>query len=73
MTIDYEALLDLWDVRDIPACDEGMRLARSFLITCGEAVNWHGEENPVTRLAAIKADYLAMVEHKRRCEKCNEA
>jgi hypothetical protein len=33
------ALLNLWNVSDVPACDEGMELARLFLIAAGECVN----------------------------------
>jgi hypothetical protein len=39
MPIDHKALLGLRNLEEMPACDEGMRLARSVLISGGEAVS----------------------------------
>jgi hypothetical protein len=35
MPVDCKALLALWDLENIPACDVGMELAKTFLECCG--------------------------------------
>jgi hypothetical protein len=72
MPIDRNALLALWKLEDIPACDEGMELARTFLESCGQGVDRLGIEEPADRISQIAASYTAMVEHGSGCEKCNE-
>ena len=42
MPIDTISLLSLWKLEDIPACDEGMELARELLEACGTAVDGVG-------------------------------
>jgi hypothetical protein len=39
MRLNREKLLNLWDLEDMPACDAGMQLVESFLMSCGEAVD----------------------------------
>ena len=39
MPIDPSALLNLWSLDELPACDEGMEHARAFLASAGEAVS----------------------------------
>ena len=63
MSIDRNALLALWKLEDIPACDEGMMLAQVFLESCGEGVNRLGSEEPADRITEIAASDTAMVEH----------
>jgi hypothetical protein len=46
MPIDPKALLKLWSLEEMPACDEGMELARSFLVSAGEAVSRVQNEDP---------------------------
>ena len=72
MHLKRQKLLSLWELEDIPACDNGMRLAESFLLNCGEAVDRLGEEEPDDCLAQIRATYMAFVEHGDGCDKCNE-
>jgi hypothetical protein len=36
--VDAGALLNLWKLEDMPACDEGMELARAFLNSCVKAL-----------------------------------
>jgi hypothetical protein len=38
MPVKSDALLSLWDIENMPACDEGMELARRFLEAAGECV-----------------------------------
>jgi len=70
--MDQAALLKLWDLDDLPACDEGMQLARVFLESAGEGVNRFGREEPADRITEMNAAYMALVEHGADCDKCNE-
>ncbi|MBB5058102.1 hypothetical protein HDF16_002808 [Granulicella aggregans] len=67
-----EALLKLWNMDEIPACDKGMELAQAFLISAGEAVYRLGTEEPGDRLTELTAAYMAMAEHYGGCDNCNE-
>jgi hypothetical protein len=72
MPIDRKALLALWDLENIPACDVGMELAKTFLECCGAGVHRLGSEEPADRITEIAASYTALVEHGADCDKCNE-
>jgi hypothetical protein len=72
MPIDRNALLALWRLEDIPACDVGMELAITFLESCGEGVDRLGCEEPADRITEITSSYTALVEHAADCEKCNK-
>ena len=71
MPIDRNALLALWKLEDIPACDEGIMWAEVILESCGEGVNRLGIEEPADRIANITARYMALVEHGGDCDKCS--
>jgi hypothetical protein len=49
-----------------------MMLAQAFIISCGEAVNKVGTEEPLDRMNDIQACYMALVEHGESCDNCNE-
>jgi hypothetical protein len=70
--MDDKALLALWKTDDMPACPEGMMLARAFLISCGEGVNRLGTEEPSDRITDMTACYMALVEHDDGCDNCHE-
>jgi hypothetical protein len=72
MPIDRNALLNLWRLEDIPACDEGMQLARSFLISAGEAVSMVDIHDPEHLRMEFNVQYDAFVRHCAECPKCNE-
>jgi hypothetical protein len=63
MPIDRNALLALWNLENIPACDVGMELAKAFLESCGQGVDRLGIEELADRITEITASYTAMVEH----------
>jgi hypothetical protein len=73
MPIAHDQLLSLWDLENIPACDEGMRLAQAFLEAAGECVNTLGRGRTSGTRAALLTAYNWMEAHGNRCEKCNEA
>jgi hypothetical protein len=70
--MDPKALLDFWKLDEIPACNEGMMLAQTFLISCGRAVDCLGVEEPSDRITDLTACYMALVEHGDGCDSCNE-
>ena len=72
MGIDRKALLDLWNVVDMPACDAGMELATKFLETCGEGVDRLGVEEPSDRITEMNAAYMELVNHGIDCDECRE-
>jgi hypothetical protein len=72
MRLNRDKLLTLWDTEDLPACESGMQLAEAFLLSCAEAVNRFGEEEPADRITEITASYNAMVEHCDLCNHCKE-
>jgi hypothetical protein len=72
MAIDRKALLDLWNVVDMPACDVGMDLATKFVDVCVEGVDRLGVEEPSDRITEMNGAYMTLVEHGADCDKCNE-
>jgi lipase chaperone LimK len=61
---------ELWTLDRTPACEDGMRLAHTFLELCGEAVDERNEaELDGDRFAFNRAwrDYAA---HRKNCLKC---
>jgi hypothetical protein len=72
-TIDRNELLALWNLEDIPACDEGMKLAQAFLEAACECVNRLGIGRTSGTRAALLSALNAMERHGDGCPKCNEA
>ena len=72
MPVQSEALLSFWDIENMPACDEGMELARRFLVVAGECVNTLGHGRTSTSRNDLLWTYNAMVNHSDKCAKCNE-
>jgi hypothetical protein len=70
--MNHKKLLDLWETDEMPACEEGMRLAQAFLVAAGEGVDRLGVEAPEDRLTELNAAYMALVEHGNGCDDCNE-
>ncbi|MBB5061415.1 hypothetical protein HDF16_006151 [Granulicella aggregans] len=48
MAMNHKKMLDLWNMDEMPACDEGMKLAEVFVIAAGEVVNRLGIEDRKT-------------------------
>jgi hypothetical protein len=71
--MDPKALLGLWKLDEIPACNEGMVLAQAFVVSCGRAVDGLGVEEPSDRITDMNTCYTALVEDGDGCDKCNEA
>jgi hypothetical protein len=65
MNIDPNALLALWKTDVIPACDDGMVLARQFLESCTMALE-------TGNLANFNARFDSYRRHQSSCDKCNE-
>jgi hypothetical protein len=54
--MDTNALLDLWKDDEIPACDEGMILAKEYLVSCGNAVQWGAWTNQLPYAPSSTSD-----------------
>jgi hypothetical protein len=52
MPVKSDTLLSVWDMETMPACDEGMELARRFL-EAGECVNTLGHGKDRAQAAMI--------------------
>ena len=69
---DKDAFLALWKLDQLPACDEGMELARRFLLRAGEAVDQLDLDTVIaTRNGLIRA-HKELVAHRAECPNCNE-
>ena len=72
VAIDKEAFLALWKLDELPACEEGMDLARRFLLRAGEAVDKLDQTDVIaTRNALIRA-HKELTAHRAECPLCNE-
>jgi hypothetical protein len=69
---DHQALLSLWNITEIPACEKGMKYAEAFLIAAGDGVNALGTEDPETRVQIVTEAYMELVTHGIDCDDCNE-
>jgi hypothetical protein len=70
--INTKALLSLWKVDQIPACDEGMELAREFLIACVRGVDRISVEDTLALRSDFIFRYSRFALHRETCPKCNE-
>jgi hypothetical protein len=70
--MDYNKLLALWKLDEMPACGEGMKLAQAFLISAGQAIDRLGVEAPEDRLTELTAAYMTLAEHRFDCDDCKE-
>jgi hypothetical protein len=50
-----------------------MKYIEDLLVSCGEAVDRLGREEPADRLTEVEAAYMAMIEHVDVCDDCKEA
>lgn len=72
MPIDPSALLNLWSLEELPACDEGMEHARAFLTSAGEAVSSIENHDPRLLLREFVVLFRIFAAHSATCPKCNQ-
>ena len=72
MQINRDKLISLWNLEDIPACDEGTMLAQTFLEASGECLSNQGPGRTSSTRSSLLNAYNAMVKHSDTCEKCND-
>jgi len=72
MPANLPRLLELWNLEEMPACDEGMELAELFIVRCLEAVAILDEAEAIPKRNAIIRAHKTFVEHRAACGKCNE-
>ena len=66
--MDRYDLLKLWDMRNVPLCDEGLDLAGDFLVSCGQAV----DKINLGHSPADRQSFNLLVMHSNTCSNCNE-
>ncbi len=72
MPIDRAQLLALWKLDELPACDDGMELARLFLERAGEAVDRLDEANIIAARNTMIRAHKELIAHRATCPKCNK-
>jgi hypothetical protein len=72
VNIDSKAFLSLLKLPDMPACDEGMELAKQFLEACGYAVANVDAEDSTDLTVRFVQCWNAFLKHRNDCPKCNE-
>jgi hypothetical protein len=73
MPVENDQLLSHWPyLEKPPVCDDGVKLAETFLIAASECVNRLGIGRTVGTRAALLTALNAMEKHGDRCDKCNE-
>ena len=70
--MDHQALLTLWNLEDMPGCDEAMERAREFLETAGEIVDTLGLDRTVELREELLSRLSRLMGHRAGCDKCNE-
>ncbi len=65
-------LLKLWDMSNVPLCDEGLDLAGDFLVSCGQAVDKIDMGNSPVNRHEFNLLFNRLVAHSNTCPKCNE-
>jgi hypothetical protein len=72
MPINPNALLNLWSLEELPACDEGMEHARAFLTSAGEAVSNIEIHDPRLLLRKFVVLFRIFAAHSVTSPKCNQ-
>jgi hypothetical protein len=72
MPIDPSALLNLWSLEELPACEEDMEHARAFLSSAGEAVSSIENHDPRLLLREFVILFRIFAAHSATCTKCNQ-
>jgi len=73
MKINRPKLLSLFQLDGAPSCRESSELARAYIVSCAEALEKFGEEEPADRMNEITVAYTALVEHGDLCDACQGA
>jgi hypothetical protein len=72
MQINRIQLLAVCSLNEVTSCSEATELARVYLVSCAEALERFGEEEPFSRLSDITTTYIALAEHCEICSECKE-
>jgi hypothetical protein len=70
--IDASAFFELWKFDETPAYEQGMGLAREFLVACGHAVEKVGISDTFTLRAEMNFRFSRYAAHRETCDRCNE-
>jgi hypothetical protein len=71
--MECESMLVHWDFEQLPGCDEGIGLAKKFLIECRMAAYKLSIGDPTDQRFDFLCKYNALVRHRASCPECKEA
>lgn len=72
MVVDELKLMALWNLDEIPACEEGVKLASEFLTACSRAVEQIGVAETFSLRSDFHFKFSKYAAHCAGCENCNE-
>ena len=72
MAVIEEKSIDVWNLENVPACDEGMKLAAEFMAACLRGVERVGAEQTLTLRGDFHFKYSRFAAHFEGCKKCSE-
>jgi hypothetical protein len=68
-----EKMFGMWNIENVPACDEGLKLAADFMAACLRGVEQVGLEQTLTLRGDFHFQYSRFAAHYEGCDKCGEA
>ena len=72
MTVIEEKSIDVWNLDNVQACDEGIKLASEFMDACLRGVERVGIEQTLNLRGDFHSQYSRFAAHFEGCDKCNE-
>ena len=72
MAVIDEKIFGIWNIENVPACDEGMKLAADFMTACLRGVERVGVKQTLTLRGDFHFQYSRFAAHYEGCDECNE-
>jgi hypothetical protein len=72
MVVDESKATALWNLANVQACDEGMKLASEFMDACQRGVERVGIEQTLNLRGDFHFQYSRFAAHFEGCKKCSE-
>jgi hypothetical protein len=72
MAVIEEKSIDVWNLDNVQACEEGMKLASEFMDACQRGVERVGIEQTLNLRGDFHFQYSRFAAHFEVCKKCSE-
>jgi hypothetical protein len=72
MAVTEEKMVDVWNLVNVQACDEGLKLASEFMDACQRGVERVGIEQTLNLRGDFHFQYSRFAAHFESCKKCSE-